>query len=328
MRQMMVWVFLGSVGILLWEAPSWLLFAVSATASFGFMILLDAFFFRGEVYENEWEPIVVAGIIQLTPWLVVPWFVDIHFSDVSGLALLAGILNMSSLVLYFRSMMIDQDAVVISIMWNLLIATVPLGAFFLLGERFSSLQYVGIGLLFLGATVSVWEKTAVREKIIKLMIVAVLISSLYSIVEKEAFTLLEDSGAANVFWNIFLFFAAGEGLVALVAFSVVRYKGSVSHLRGIVRKFWPIFVSVELGYLLYSTLLARAISLGPVSLVMAIDGLAGAFIIVFSIFVARFFRRTRYAAITREVEMMQVTHAKRKFIGIVILVIGAYLIAS
>lgn len=328
MRQVLVWIFLGAMGLLLWEAPSWLLFAVSASALFSFIVLLDAFFFRGEAYENEWEPIVVSGIIQLAPWLVVPWFVDIHLSDVSGLALLAGVLNMSSLTLYFRAMMIDQDAVVITVMWNLLIATVPILAFFLLGEKFLPLQYIGVGLLFFGATVSVWEKTAVRGKIIKLMVVAVLISSLYSILEKEAFTVLEDSGAANVFWNVFLFFAAGEGLVAFVAFGVIHRKGRVSHLRGLVKKFWLVFVSIELGYLLYSTLLARAISFGPVSLVTAVDGLFGAFVIVFSILIARLFRKTRYAAITREVEMIQTTHTKRKFVGILILILGAYLVAS
>jgi uncharacterized membrane protein len=324
----MVWVFLGAVGILLWEAPLWLLFAVSAAATFGLLMLLDAFLFRGELYENAWEPIVVSGIVQLAPWLVVPWLVDIRWTDASSFAVLAGVLNMSSLVLYFRAMKTDQDAVVISVMWNLLIATVPIGAFILLGEQLSLPQYAGIALLFLGATISVWKKTAVRAKIIGLMTLAVVLSSLYTIAEKESFNILEQSGIANVFWNMFLFFSLGEGLVAVVASGIVHQRGGMTHLRGLVKKFWPVLLFIEIGYFLFTGLFSRAVSLGPVSLVIAVDGLAGAFVIVFGILIAHLFRKTRYAAITRDVEMKQTVDAKRKVFGILVLVIGAYLVAG
>ncbi len=330
MRQVTAWLFLGAVGFLLVGAPPWLWYAVCAAAVFGLMLLIDAFLFDGDVYVSEWEPTVVSGLLQLAPWLVVPWFVDIRWTDASVLAVIAGVLNMSSLVFYFRAMRNEQDAVAIAVMWNTLIATVSLAAVFLLGEDISFVQKAGIGLILLGAMIGTWRPTAIRFAVVGLMSAAVVLSSLYAVSEKVAFNLLERSGMsdADAFWNVFLCFTLGEGLVALVAAVVIWRRREGRHLGSLVNRFWWVFLPIEGSYLAFTGLTARAYSLGPASLVAPIDGLAGPFVVVLSMLAAHLFRRTRYAMPTREVGAKQEEQFWWKAIGIAVIISGAFLVGG
>ncbi|MBP9751694.1 MAG: hypothetical protein KBD19_02435 [Candidatus Moranbacteria bacterium] len=327
MRQMAVWLFLGAVGFLLFGAPSWFPYAVASAAFLGLLLLCDAFFFaEKDIYlEGGWEPTVVSGFMQLLPWLVVPWFVEIHFTGVSVIAMCAGFLNMMSLVPYFRAMRLDQDAVVVSVMWNVVIGTVPILAFVFLEEKLALMQYVGIAMIFFGASVSIWEKTSTRMNVIGLMAVAVAISSVQSIIGKGT---LESVVGWEEFFNVFLFFTLGEGLFALLALGTVAKRGELSHLGWLVKRFWMAFVFIEGCQIAFAVTSWRSMSLGPVSLTTSIDGFAGLFLMAFSILIAVSFRGTRYAWRTRRIEAKQMKNRRRKIFGMALVIVGAYYVAG
>jgi drug/metabolite transporter (DMT)-like permease len=324
---MAVWLFLGAVGLLLVGAPSWLLFSVLSSAFLALLLLFDAFFFaEKDIYlEGGWEPTVVSGFMQLLPWLVIPLFIEIRFTGASVIAMCAGFLSMMSLVPYFRAMRLDQDAVVVSVMWNVVIGTVPVLAFFILREKLEIMQYVGIAMIFFGAAVSIWERTSVRMKVVGLMIVAVAISSIESIVGKESLEAVLDWES---FFNVFLFFALGEGVFAFLALGMIVRRRELSHLGGLVRRFWVAFAFIEGCQIAVAVTSWRAMSLGPVSLTTAIEGLSGPFLMVFIVMIAFFLRRTRYAWRTRRIEAKQLRHYRRKLFGTAIIMVGAYLVAG
>ena len=330
MRQLAVWLFLAAVVLLLIGSPLWLRFAIAAAADFGAMLLIDAYLFDGEIYLSEWEPVIISGFMQLVPWFFVPWFVDVRWTDASEIAILAGMLNMSALVFYFRAMKTEQDAVVIAVMWNMLIVTIPFIAVGLLGEGLSFEQKIGISLIFAGAMISSWEKTFVRLMVIVLMSVAVAFSTFYTISEKHALNMLTHAGVSDTdaYWNVFLFLTLGEGVVAILASVVVLLKREGQHFRKLVTEYWRVLFLIEGLFLTFIGLTARAYSLGPASLVAPIDGLAGPFVIAFSMLVAFVLEGTRYAEKAREIESKQTKNFWWKFAGIAFIVGGAFLVGG
>ena len=327
MRQLAVWLFLAAVVLLLLGSPLWLQFAVSSAAVFGLVLFFDAFLFNGRWYRNEWEPVAISGFIQLASWGVIPWFVEIHWTDAARYAILAGILNMSSLIFYVRAMKISQDAVAISIMWNMIIVLVPVESFFMLHEEVSTIQYCGIASICLGAMISSWESTNVRWRVVRLMTTAVIVSSLGFISTRRMFNIIgSDAGVA---WGLFPFYSLGEGAVALCALLIIsRQRRGLLHVGGVVHRFWYAFLSIESLYLVFTALSFRAVSLGPVSLVTALESLSAGFIILLSLAAVKLFRGTKYAAVTAEIEAEQLNHHRRKYIGQTMVMIGAYYAAG
>ena len=207
---------LAAVGLVLTQAAFWVSIAAAAVALIALLILLDAFFFAGAVYDNCGEPTAISGLLQLLPWCIFP-FVQVHFSDngLTTLAFASGIFNMAGFYLYFQALMRDQDAVWISIFWNLMIALVPLLAWLTLGEQLSVVQYGGIALIFGGACLATVHKNGLRTSVIPRMIGAILFMSVSTVMMKHVFNGLDVAGNASPFWSGYLPHAAGSAAVEI-----------------------------------------------------------------------------------------------------------------
>jgi len=243
---------------------------------------------------------------------------------VMTLAIGAGVLYMAGFIFYFKAMYAHQEAVIITIMWSLGIALVPILSYFTLGEKFSLIQYVGIAVLFIGTAVAAWARTKARATVVGLMTVAVVLVSVSVVCMREAFVLLESSGH-EVFWSGFICSTVGEGLVGLIVL-VVMTKDKKRRLAKISRSYWPVFVLMEGSQISANALSSKALSIGTASLVSAIDGMSGAFAIVFSILAVEVFRGTSQKDVAKQLEEDQLGNIVRKLIGIAIVVLGAYLI--
>jgi uncharacterized membrane-anchored protein len=115
----------------------------------------------------------------------------------------------------------DQDAVIISVMWSLMIALVPLLAWLTLDETLTARQHGDIDLVFTGAIVAVFHKTRVTPAVIIPMAGAIVLMSATSVMMKYVYSSLADAGNSYPFWSGFLPHATGSGLVGGVG-SVCR----------------------------------------------------------------------------------------------------------
>ena len=337
MRRIIAIAFLVVIALLLTQAEWWLVLAVGASAIVGITILTDAYLFNGGVYKNAIEPTVISGLLQLTPCFIIPlWMgeriaavqMDVVTVVIALVAIIAGIANVGAWGFYFKAMRIHQDGVGIAVLWNLLIATVPVVAYFTIGEELRMEQYIGIGMLFLGATIASYrKKTEAGGKVVLFMLLAVALMTVSVIMLKDVFAMFEARRESEVFWKGFLPFALGEGLVGMAVFFIMTRRETIQ-LGGIVKRFWPIFLLTEGGQVVAEIFSARALSEGAASLVTAVDGLIGAFVVTVSILVAWMLKGTRRGLLAEEVEQKQIGSIGQKLVGIVLVTIGAYLIGT
>lgn len=293
------------------------------------LILFDAFLFKEDVYNSPIEPTVISGIMQLIPWLVFP-FVITDFSSVTatGIAFLSGMLNMIGFHLYFRAMNDDQDAVVISVMWNLMIALVPLLAYFAIDEKLAFSQYIGIATIFIGATAAVYHKARANFTVVTLMFLAVLLLSASSVMMKEVFNILTENGNPSIFWSGFLPHAAGAGLIGVFFLDkLFSKKESRDGIISLVKKFWPVFFLMEGIQVGADILSSLASTVGNISVIIAMDGLMGVFTAALSIGLAYALFRTKLREAAEEFRDEQFKNFGLKFVGMMLVVIGAYMVA-
>lgn len=324
-QRVVILAFIISIAILLIQAERWLIYAVLASAIVGLMIAGDAFLFEEDVYENWMEPLVISGALGLAPWVVAPFVITaIPDYDILIRAILAGVMYMIGFVFYFKAMYLDQDAVVITVMWSLGIAIVPLLAYFTLGEHCSILQYIGIVSLLVGTAFVSWKRTAARAVVVGFMTLAVFLVSISVVLLREVFTLLQSRGG-EAFWSGYLTSTLGECLVAVIVLMMMNNSKKL-RLCKIIKSYWPVFILMEGSQISANVISSLALSLGTASFVVAIDGLSGAFVIIFSMMAVEFTKNSRFGESFKRLESNFNSNLRRKIFGIAVVVIGAYLI--
>jgi uncharacterized membrane protein len=179
MKRVAALFFTVAIGLLAIGVEWWVAVAMFSITAYASLILIDAIMFRKEVYTTTAQPLIVSALMQFVPWLMYP-FVATDFSlwSATTLAFSSGVVGMLGYWLYFQALKDDQDAVVISIIWNLMIALVPVIAFVFIGEKLGFVQYIGIGLIFTGALVATFQKAKAKGKVVAMMVGAVIMLSL------------------------------------------------------------------------------------------------------------------------------------------------------
>lgn len=318
--------FLLALLILLLQAEKWFVSSIMSSVMVALMIIADSFLFNEKTYKNWMEPVSISGAMAMLPWLGAPFLMDSFPSaKIFFLAVLGGVTCMAGFAFYFKAMCLDQDAVVITVMWSLAIAFVPIMAYFTLDEKFSSYQYLGIVLLFIGTLSASWKGTKSRMLVAGLMLLAVFLVSISTLIMREVFILLENGGG-EVFFTGFICSTLGDGLVGYTVFVSMR-SSQKSRLFRITQRYWPVFVAMELSQIIANGLSSLALSIGTASLVVATEGLTGGFVIAISILAVEIFKsNTRFSEAIEELKENFVDNIMRKSVGIVSIVIGAYLI--
>lgn len=327
-RQVLLLGVLAAVGLVLSQAAFWVSIAAAAAALIALLILLDAFFFAGAVYDNCAEPTAISGLLQLLPWCVFP-LVQTDFSNhgLTGLAFASGIFNTIGFYLYFQALVHDQDAVSISIMWNLMIALVPLLAWLALGEQLSIVQYVGIALVFVGACMGTLNKTKLKKSMVQAMAGATVFISVGIVMMKHVFNGLDVVGNTSPFWSGYLPHTAGSATVGLFCLvGLMARRRTRLHFLPLVKRLWPIFLMMELVQVSADLLYSLALSLGLASIVTAMDGLMGIFSAGFALLAVRVLGDGRYSKVAEEMHRNQLLNFPAKLAGMGAITVGAYLI--
>jgi uncharacterized membrane protein len=267
---------------------NWFYLALLVPAIFAVTNLFDDNL-MGKVYKNPWVATIFAGIFAFLPFLSL-FFV--HLSSVAPLflvlCLLAGILEISSYWLYFKSLSIEMPSIVIAI-WTISPAFVPFLAKALLNESLNFYQIFGFIIILTSSMVMslLSVRKFIVSKALGLMFLASVFTALQSVIEKIVYNSVD-------FWTGFLYISLGMGMgaVFIIIFSKQGRK-FLHNLKTYKKYIGIIFVSQIIGILAVLTL-NLAISLGSVSLVKVIEGIQPIFVLLFALilypFAPRFFR--------------------------------------
>lgn len=325
-------VIIGAIIYFAMHVDWWLMVAIFSIITISVLILLDSFLFKGDVYTSHIQPTIVSGIMQLLPWVAYPFVVtDFSSGPIMIIAIISGIISMIGFNLYFRAMDQDQDAVVITIMFNLMIALVPLIAYAAIGERLEIFQYIGIAGIFIGAIFASYYKVKTQPKVIWLMLGAVTMFSVSSVMMKYVFMSLSETGNSSVYWSGLLPHTVGFGIVGLLFLGKeVSKMSSRRSFMTLILQYWPIFLFMEGVQVVADMLDSLASTAGNVSIITAMDGLGGIFSASISIGLVYIFTRAKVRSellhIAIAIQTEQFEQFEYKLIGMFLVTLGAYMI--
>ncbi|MDO8565700.1 MAG: DMT family transporter [Candidatus Moranbacteria bacterium] len=308
---------------------NWLLMALIAPFLWALVAIVDTYFVH-DVYEDEYDGMVVSGVFQLLPWLLVPvGAIEFTFSSaqIAGFAFVAGGMLALSFFCYFKALFIRNDAVLMQTLWTVGVPVVPFFAYFLIGEVLTSAHYAGIGIAFIGILLFNFDGNVKRigfSRIVFPMVGAIVFFSLYMVFARKAHDL-----SPLDFWSVYLLFSFGATATAF-AVLVIAKKNAIEKARKIVRlsgKYFYAFLCTEGLYLAGTITSQKAISLAPaVSFVVVIESLVPVFVMVVSLFLMLVLKRLGNIAIG-DVYRQQLSGVWIKILALVFLAIGIYTVA-
>lgn len=291
------------------------------------VLLVDTYLVHDDVFESPLEPAIISGLMQSMFWLALP-FVDFTLPAevwIAVLAVVGGILHGWSMYFYFKTIFSFGDISLASILWNLTLAIVPVLAFVFLGEMLSASQYIGIALLFMGALLISYSgdiNTRVFLRVLSLMSLSVVFMSVSMVCMKSVYTHTD-------FWNGYVLYNFGivGGSLAMLALSFVRKTDR--HLRGVLRRYFKLFLFIEFLQLVGEFFYNVAESLGSVSLVSAVESLQDVFVMAFGalIFFGMKFFFKRKQRIVSAMYTLQSRALFAKLFAVAVMVYGAYLVS-
>lgn len=310
----------------LWN--NWLLIAFIAPIFWALVNLIDVYLVS-EVYENEYDGATVTGVMQILPWLTLPFFdLVIPSKELIFVAMSGGFFLVVSYFFYFKALFKFSDVSSIQILYNTIAVVVPIFAFFLLGEKLPWIQYGGIVVTFIGVMTLVNNRINKADKIWPIILVmsgAVIFFSLNMIFTRELYIL-------NVpFYSVILFYSFGGVMGGLFFYALRLFKYGTGRLVHIGKRYAGWFIFAELMALGGIMTSQQAINISPaVSLVAVIESFQPAFVVILSalIFFVFKFLAHKYANLAEKIYKDQLSGLTQKFIAIIIMAFGIYLINS
>ncbi len=304
----------------------WFLFAIFGAAIGAVVQIIDRYLNEGSVFSHPLEPAIISGVLQSMLWVAIP-FVGFEYPESQMVALLAifgGMLHIASLFFYFQVVFSFRDVSATSMLWNLLVAMVPMLAFLLLGERLDILEYFGIFLLFSGAiALSSLERTGegIPLSVAGKMLIAVFLMGLSMVCLKGVY-------AHSSYWGGYLLYnfgIVGGGVIGYIFFLPERFRRKFHRT---FRASFFFFLGIEFLQLLGEFFSNLATSLGSVSLVAAIESLQPLFVILIvsgMLLVIKVLHWKRLETL-RSMCFAQLGGLRGKTFAAIFMVLGAYLV--
>lgn len=305
---------------------SWLFMAFAAPMLWALVNVVDVYFCK-EVYRDDYAATAISQIFQIIPWIAVPWIgFTLPETRLALLAISGGFLVSISYFFYYRSIFSAGDVTLIQTIWNGTSIVVPILAYFLLSERLGIVQYVGIVIVLIGATLLSLGGKIIKtrtNKIIGNMIFTTILFSFALVVEDRVYESVP-------FRDGLLLFMLGSflaGVCFLVIHLISDYKTKLLKVRP---NFFIWFAVVAIIDLLGMTAFQRAIDIAPsVSFVATIESFIPAFVMILSLIIVLFSFLIKSLRKREEIKKMcqdQFIGWKTKTIAIVVMAAGVYLI--
>lgn len=308
---------------------TWLLMALIAPFLWALVAIIDTYSVHG-IYEDEYDGMIVSGMFQAFPWLLVlTGVVKFTFpgAQIAALAFAAGGMFVLSFFCYYKALFVYNDSTLMQIIWNLSIPVVPFLAWMIIGEVLTNSHYAGIGIAFVGILLFNLDGKMKRIRFSRVafpMAGAVVLLSFGTVIAKKAYDL-----SVSDFWSVFLLFSFGATITSF-AMLVIGKKNAIEKAKKIAKlsgKYFYFFALAE-GMSLAGTITSqKAISLTPaVSFVTVIEGLVPVFIMIVSLFLTLILKWAGKPAIG-DIYQKQLSGMGIKILALTFVAIGIYTVA-
>lgn len=307
----------------------WLAVAFIAPILWAIVSVIDNYFVE-DIYEDEFDGILISAFFQLLPWL----FVALGIVNLSIVwpavpwAIGSGFLFLASLFFYFRGLFRVNDSALMQILWSLSVPIVPFLAWILLREQLKLLHYLGMMIAFLGVLLFNFDiQKGAKERLAKVafsMTWAVVFMASSMVFGRKAFV-LSDSLETN-----FLFFCAGAVLILILSplFDSKKPLKRLSRIWILTKKYYPIFIVAESLSVIATLFSQWATKIAPaVSFIALIESLVPVFVVVLSLMLVVLVRFRKNDALQR-IYQEQLTHMGVKVVATIIIAIGIFSVAS
>ncbi|MDD4989808.1 MAG: EamA family transporter [Candidatus Pacebacteria bacterium] len=321
----------------------WLILAFLAPMSWAVVNIIDVYFV-GKIYKDELDGTIIAGLFQILPWAVLIFFLNIDMGQfinfgtngssfwvdpILFIALFGGFLFASSFYFYFKALFSNNDVALLQIIWSLTIIAVPVFTFLLWGERLSFYEYLGMGVILLGATMlsmSEGLRAKISSRYIWIMIGAVIFLSFSMVLEEKAYSDLAARGLGNQGFLVGLLFFSIGAFLAGIFFAIVGKRNPLP----LIKKYLKTLLILEGLSALGNFTSQAAINTAPsVSFVAAVENFVPVFIILFSLLILSFFphifKKNKQAI--KEMYDEQLNGVWVKIIATIIMGVGVYIIS-
>ncbi len=258
-----------------------------------FLVLIAYFLNAVSTLISKWlliksipEPVVFTfyiGVLNLVAILLIPF--GFHFSALTDIftALFSGVFFGLGFYFLARALRIDQASQVAPMVGGLQPIFVLLFAFWFLPERLSQGEYVGILLLILGSLVMAYEFS--RRRMFTEGLKDIILSSVFF---GLSYALLKLVYLQQGFISGFVWSRIGTFLLVVVLAALPGNWHKIrNNLRGTGEKVKGIFVLAQILGAVSFLIIAYAISLGPVTIINALQGIQYAFLFLLVVILAR-----------------------------------------
>lgn len=259
-------------------------------------------------------PLIILGILGLvaaTSIYLVFGLSYLSYLNI-GIAIIAGVIYVVSIILYFKALKLEEVSRVVPL-WYLAPLFILILAASFLNEAFTPLKYFGIVSLVMGAFLLSIKKFKINfSKAFWFMILSALCISINAILSKYLLNITD-------FWTIFSWTRIGSFMatVPIMYFYFNELKKTVK--RNGNKVVYAISISESLN-LIATLSITIATSLGFVTLVDALSSLHPLFLLIFTVLLSVFYPKLLKEEITKSTLLL-------KFVAIIMIVIGAILIA-
>ncbi|MBS3055121.1 MAG: DMT family transporter [Candidatus Aenigmarchaeota archaeon] len=296
----------------------WFWFAILSPAIFAFVNILDKFLISKSIK----FPIAYAmliGIIQMNFNVFLLSFFKINFLyPASFIAITSGGLWLFAIIIYIKSLKIEETTKVMSLIFVGPILTAIL-AFIFLNESFTSFKYIGIGLLVLSAFLISHKKINGQLRFstaLKIIPFAIVIFSTITILEKFALNTLD-------FISFYFWSSVGAGSVGFLLLAIDKLRLDFGTQFFLIKNkgLLGLAVFIEVLTLIAGLSSFFAISKTYVSYVAALASTQPFFVFIFSLILSLFIPGLIKEDFTRKIILIKLS-------SVILIIIGGWLIVS
>lgn len=298
---------------------NWLIFALLGPAIWSINNFIDKFILDKHVKEVGALTIIfsIANLIISLFIFVVHGITILRFPS-SLLVLVAGILQIVVFLAYFKALSLDETSRVVPLFQLIPVFTLVLGILFL-GEFLNPTASLGFLFVFIGGFLLSTKK--INMDVLKpgpafwYMMLASFSSATIGILFKSVVI-------HNDFWTTFAYESLGIGLGGFILFLIPTYRSQfINTINSLEKKAYGIIAMNEIIFVLGKLGPRFAFTLAPVALVTVINGLQPFFILMYGLLLTIVAPNIIKEDISKKVLF-------KKFISILIIFLGIYLIAK
>lgn len=292
----------------------WILLSLIAAMLWALDNILDKHLLTGRL-KNAYSYNILTNLNDVLPVVLIPILAPVHYDPTfSIVALLFGMLTVVSLVYYNKAMIEEEASRVAAFEWTSPIFVAVL-SFLLFGEALSLGGYIGILLIVIGAFILSRKK---QGKIIisQALWFVIIFSFLFAVGD-----VISDFSLNYMdFWSFFFWASIGSVASALLMLGFPKIRRDFrAETRTLEAKVFLMILAVSIIYYVAEVFFYAALSLGQVSLVVAIVATQPMFTFIYALGLSLY----KPEFLREQTDGFNVT---TKFLGIIIIICGAGLV--